>query len=246
MMKKILFLVLLFSFSTVHAQQKGNIYAVIVGVSEYQESENNLTYSHRDAMEMYELLKLQTATSNLKLLTNSQATKDNILSAMNSLFTQTKPEDIVILFFSGHGSTGHFYAHDKDVAFTALQTIYKKTKAKRKIIFADACLSGTFRTSGRSSTAHTNADAGNNVLLFLSSRSNQMSLESSSLRNGAFTYFLIAGLKGGADVNKDRIIGAKELFNFVNPKVKEYTKGEQVPVMWGKFDDKMVILSWKK
>ncbi|MDR0845034.1 MAG: caspase family protein, partial [Tannerella sp.] len=102
-MKKILFLVLLCSFSPAHARQKGTLYAVIVGVSEYRHI-SNLVYSHRDALEMYDLLKLQTAPANLKLLTNRQATKDSILSAMNSLFTQTKPEDIVIFYFSGHGT----------------------------------------------------------------------------------------------------------------------------------------------
>jgi hypothetical protein len=28
--------------------------------------------------------------------------------------------------------------------------------------------------------------------------------------------------------------------------VKKYTKGEQTPVMWGKFDDNMIIFNWKK
>jgi uncharacterized caspase-like protein len=228
------------------AQQKGKLYAVVVGVSEYQQSENNLTYSHKDAIEMYNLLALQTSTSNIQLLTNKDATEEKILKAANDLFSKTKAEDIVIFFFSGHGNKGCFYVHDKKLTFKSLQEIFKKTKAKRKIIFADACYSGTFRTSDQSSTESTNSDAGKNILLFLSSRSNQTSKEKGTLKNGVFTYFLIAGLKGGADKNKDRLITAKELFTFVNPKVKEQTTGKQIPVMWGKFEDNMIIFDWRK
>jgi uncharacterized caspase-like protein len=240
------FFLLFFIISGAQAQQKSKLFAVVVGISEYQQSGNNLTYSHKDAIEMYNLLKLQTKASNIRLLTNRQATKDNIIAAADSLFSKANPEDIVIFFFSGHGNPGKFQAHDKALPFTALEKVFKKTKAQRKIIFADACYAGTFRKSPQSPAASANTDAGKNVLLFLSSRSNQASEESKKIKNGAFTYFLIAGLKGGADANKDRYITAKELFTFVNPKVKEYTKGEQVPVMWGKFDDNMIIFNWKK
>jgi uncharacterized caspase-like protein len=65
------------------------------------------------------------------------------------------------------------------------------------------------------------------------------------LHNGAFTFFLIAGLKGGADANRDRMITAKELYDFVRPQVEEQTGGKQIPVMWGKFEDDMVIMNWK-
>jgi uncharacterized caspase-like protein len=151
------------------------------------------------------------------------------------------------LYFSGHGTTGYFFAHDREIEFTSLQAIFKKTGAKRKLVFADACHSGALRTaSGQPAATQTHAGVGDHVLLFLSSRSGQTSKESTALKNGAFTYFLIAGLKGGADANNDRVIAARELFDFVHPKVNEATKGTQNPVMWGKFDDTMVILNWEK
>jgi len=221
------------------------IYAVCVGVSEYEESYNNLRFCAQDAIEMYNLLKLQTSTDNLKLLTNGNATVANIIYHTSLLFEKSNPGDIVIFFFSGHGNKGEFCAHDGDLDFSILKDIFKKTKAKRKMIFADACFSGSLRTENSSSSNSASA-LDSNVLLFLSSRTRQTSQEQQSLRNGAFTYYLIAGLKGGADANKDRKITAKELFDFVYPKVKAQTKGMQVPVMWGKFDNDMLILSWKK
>jgi len=239
-MKRILFILLL----ALPLSVKGEIYAVLVGVSEYEQPANNLTSCHRDAIEMYELLKEYTTPDKMILLTNEQAKQGAIVFYTNLLFQQAKPDDIVIFFFSGHGSQNFFLTYDKGLYFNDLEKIFKQTKAKRKLIFADACFSGTLRQPGNQ-TVSNNTSVGKNVLLFLSSRSNQYSQESPALRNGVFTYFLLAGLRGGADTDKDGCITAKELFNFVYPKVKDKTGGNQVPVMWGKFDENMIILKLK-
>lgn len=242
-MKKALFILWLVLPLSLSAQ--GKIYAVLVGVSEYEQSANNLNYCHRDAIEMYEMLKAYTAPERMMLLINKQAKLDNIVYYTQQLFKQAQPDDIVIFFFSGHGGKNIFVSHDKPLYFSTLENIFKQTKAKRKLIFADACYSGTLRQPGNQ-TASNNSNMGKNVLLFLSSRSNQLSQEDSALKNGAFAYFLLAGLRGGADFNRDGYITAKELFNFVNPKVKERTSGRQIPVMWGKFDENMIILKLNK
>ena len=240
-MGKTVFLLLLFALPL---EVQAKIYAVLVGVSEYEIPANNLTYCHRDAIEMYELLKEHTTAERMRLLTNRQARHDNIVYYARQLFKQAQPDDIVIFFFSGHGDNNMFFTYDKSLNFGTLQSIFKQTKARRKLIFADACFAGTLRQTGNSS-ASTNVNLGNRVMLFLSSRSNQISREDLTLRNGMFTYFLLAGLRGGADVNRDSYITAEELFNFVYPKVRERSSDRQIPVMWGKFDKDMVILKLK-
>ena len=223
---------------------QGKIYAVLVGVSEYVHQENNLTYSHWDAITMYEFLKEYTTPDRMVLLTNQQALHDNIVYYAGQLFRQAGPDDIVLFFFSGHGDPNVFYTHDKALHFNTLYGIFKQTQARRRLIFADACFSGTLRKlSDREDSGK--STAGIDLLIFLSSRSSQYSREDLSLKNGAFTYFLLAGLRGGADFNRDSYITAKELFDFVNPKVKERTRGTQVPVMWGQFNVNMVILKRK-
>jgi len=236
-MKKLLLILLL----ALPLSVQGKLYAVLIGISEYEQSAINLRYCHRDANEMYELLKEHTEPERIKLLTNGDASHDNIVYNTEQLFQQTQPEDVVIFFFAGHGNKNGFFTYDKMLYFGELQDIFKQTSAKRKIIFADACFSGTLRQSGNRSASN-KADMGKNVLLFLSSRSDQKSQEFSILKDGVFTYFLLAALRGEADSNNDGYITAKELFYFVNPKVKEESNGEQIPVMWGKFDENMVIL----
>ena len=83
------------------------------------------------------------------------------------------------------------------------------------------------------------------VLLFLSSRSNESSIENPKLKNGFFTAYLERGLRGGADDNKDKIITAKEIYNFVSNGVKKVSNDRQHPVMWGRFSDNLIILDWR-
>ena len=240
-MRKILFIL----FVVLPFSLQGRIFAVFVGISEYEQSVNNLTYCHRDAMAMYELMKEYATPECMILLTDKQAKHDDIVYHTKQLFQQAQSEDIVIFFFSGHGYFNLFCAYDKNLHFSTLQKIFQECKAQRKLIFADACYSGTMRQEGGQSASN-QSSAENNVLLFLSSRSDQTSRENALLRNGIFTYFLLAGLRGGADTNKDGYITARELFDFVNPRVKQRSNATQVPVMWGRFDENMTILKLTK
>ena len=47
-----------------------------------------------------------------------------------------------------------------------------------------------------------------------------------------------------ADTDKDRVITAKEINNFVHQGVVEASGNRQHPVMWGKFDGNMPVIKW--
>jgi uncharacterized caspase-like protein len=239
-------IICIFSSSITFAQTTHrNIYALIVGVSEYSTPENNLQFPAKDATQMYDLLKGRTSPEKIVLLTNEKATHDNILSSAEQLFSTTTVNDVIVLYFSGHGHQGGFVSHDKSIYYSEIKKIFQTVEA-RKIIFADACFSGKIREDDPNINGVETEMSNQRVCLFLSSRSEQISLESTGIDNGFFTYYLLAGLRGGADVDKNRIITALELFEFVNPRVKEQSGGLQVPVMWGRFEDNMAILNWNK
>ena len=115
----------------------------------------------------------------------------------------------------------------------------KGCKANRKIIIADACYSGKMRTSKQQSNSY-NAQ---NIMFFLSSRTNELSRET-QYKNSLFTVFLERGLRGGADKDRDRRITAREIFDFVHDGVIDASDNKQHPVMWGKFDNSMTIIKW--
>jgi len=115
----------------------------------------------------------------------------------------------------------------------------QKCKASKKMIFADACYAGKMRSKPQLTNSYTNQ----NIMLFLSSRTNELSQET-RFKNSLFTIFLERGLRGGADANRDRTITAKELYRFVHDGVISASNNHQHPVMWGKFNDNMPIIKW--
>ena len=229
---------ILFSL-TVSANAK--IYLVAVGVSDYPGNNKDLRLPANDAATVrYVYSKNSNAES--VLLTNSDATKSAVLSKLRSTFAKATENDIIVFFFSGHGTKGAFCAYDAQIPYSEVRQAMASSKAKNKMIFADACFSGKMR-QGRKNTAEQSFN-NYNIMLFLSSRGNETSIERRDMKNGFFTSCLQKGLRGGADVNRDRVITAKELFSYVSRNVKLLSNDKQHPVMWGKFSDNMVVMKW--
>ena len=219
-------------------------YLVAVGISDYPGVINDLRLPERDARTITALYKINSAITYCQLL-NEEATRVKIKAAMR-IFSMAGPDDTLVFFYSGHGYEGGFCAYDGDLPYKEIRKAMAKSKCKNKMIFADACFSGKIRTGGTSSQSEIPDAQKANVVLFLSSRSNETSLERRDMQNGFFTTYLQKGLRGGADANKDRVITAKELFDYVHSNVVVLSNGEQHPVMWGKFSNNMPVLKWKK
>ena len=223
---------------------EAKVYLVSVGIADYPETSNDLTLPARDARTITWLYSKNSAMQYCQLL-NKEATKDKIVAAMNKVFSEAGANDIVVFFYSGHGYAGGFCAYDGDLPYKEIRKAMAKSKCRNKMIFADACFSGKIRTGSASSQSEVTDAKKANVMLFRSSRSNETSIERRSMKNGFFTTYLQKGLRGGADVNKDRVITAKELFDYVHTNVVVLSKGKQHPVMWGKFSDDMPVMNWK-
>lgn len=221
-------------------------YVVSVGVGNYADPEiTNLTKTETDAKSMSAFYKK--GTKNVITITGEYATKAQILKSLRSQFGRAKKGDKIVFFFSGHGYSGGFCPYDMHspetgLSFSEVIKIMQDSKASDKFIFADACRSGAMRKSNKKSTQ---PEPGN-VLLFLSSRDSESSLESVYAGNGFFTKNLLRGLGGAADADGDRAITAHELFEYVSKGVKKDTKDRQHPVMWGSFPDNLVIVKYNK
>ncbi|MEZ4948396.1 MAG: hypothetical protein R2784_03240 [Saprospiraceae bacterium] len=67
-------------------------------------------------------------------------------------------------------------------------------------------------------------------------------MESSGLRNGVFSHFLIRGFeKGEADFDGNKVITIQELFDFVYNNVRDYTGNRQSPLIRGDYDKIMPV-----
>lgn len=136
-----------------------------------------------------------------------------------------------------------FEVYDTVLRYDEIRQRMSKSKCNNKMIFADACFSGRIRTNDKANEESL-SDKETNVMLFLSSRSNELSSEISYMSNGFFTTYLQKALRGAADSDKNRIITAKELFDYVHPNVVKISKDRQHPVMWGNFSDYMPVIKW--
>jgi uncharacterized caspase-like protein len=143
-----------------------------------------------------------------------------------------------------------------------LQTIFARIEAERVVAFLDACYSGAAK-DGRSSRTFSSklTRAGNVDDLFLerltrskgraivtASRTNEVSLELPELGHGIFSYYLINGLKGAADLNRDGIVSLQELYEYVEQQVSAKSRsvgGNQHPVMKGELEGALPLVKVK-
>lgn len=217
---------------------QAKVYLVCVGIADYPGTKKDLRISDNDAKTIAKVFQA-TKDASVNVLSNEEATQSALLSTMHTAFEDAESDDVVILYFSGHGTPGALVCHDGLLTYQHIFKMLKGCKATRKIIIADACYAGKMRTTKQQSSSYNSQ----NVMLFLSSRTNETSLET-PYKNSLFTIFLERGLRGGADSNKDRSITARELYDFVHKGVIEASKNKQHPVMWGKFDNDMTVIKW--
>ena len=232
---------LVFSFSA-----NARTYLVSVGIADYSgfpTKINNLSLTTNDAQTIVNLYSKNTSVV-YSLLLNEKATKDRIVRAIKKVFNKASKNDIVVFFFSGHGYPGGFCAYDGKIGYGEIRNAMSQSKSKNKMMFVDACRSGGMRVDEITIQGAVTAAKNANLMLLLSSRNTENSIERRGMQNGFFTTYLQKGLRGNADANRDRVITAKELFNFIHQGVSQISGGKQHPVMWGKFDDNMPIMKW--
>lgn len=232
------------------------IWAVIVGIASYNHMPT-LKYTDDDAYQIYAFLKSPEGGAipdeRIALLIDESATRKSILSQMENTFSKADENDVIMLYYSGHGLPGSFLPIDFDgynniIQHHEVKEILEKSKAKHKICFADACHSGSllamkspFNATRMNSffDGFENASAG--TALFTSSKSEEVSMETSGLRQGIYSHYLIRGLGGEADYDGNKIVTIDELYRFVNRNVRSYTSNRQTPVIAGNYDGNMPV-----
>ena len=218
-------------------------YAVVVGCADYQRSDLDLRYSDDDAYRFYAYLKSceggALPDENIAVLVDEAATKSNIINTMNTVFSRASADDMLIFFYTGHGSEGAFCPTDitddynSFLLHSEVKAIFKKYPAKYKICMADACFSGGIYQGTPSPASASTAPSETSVIIMMSSAPDETSQENPKMRQGAFAYYLIKGLKGSADRNQDNTITLEELFPYVKANVMNFTSNQQTPVIEG-------------
>lgn len=235
------------------AMFKPKLYVLAVGVSKYKNPDFNLALASKDARDFAAVFQKQKgklySEVTVRLLTDDNATKDDVLDGLEWLKREVTSRDVGVMFLAGHGTndnTGNYYflPHNADLT-QLLRTgvanndikLTLNSLAGKALFFVDTCHSGnalgTAKTRGVTDVnAFVNelASAENGVVVFTASTGRQLSQESPDWGNGAFTKAVVEGLSGKADFQKNGKITHKGLDYYVTERVKELTKGQQSPV----------------
>ncbi len=242
----------------------GKTWAVVVGISDYQNNEiPDLAYAHVDASAFINYLKSPAGgnldESHINGLINEKATAAQFASALDWLIDKAKEGDQVIIYFSGHGDVerktvtqpgfllcwdapSKVYMGGGTFGLAYLQevvsTLSLQSKAK-VLVITDACHSGRLAGSdigGTQATASNLAKQYANEVKLMSCQADELSLEGQQWGGGrgVFSYYLIKGLSGLADYNKDNVVTLYEIERFLGDKVTAAVAPKsQIPAVFG-------------
>jgi hypothetical protein len=224
--------------------------AVIIGIETYRKV-SSADYANRDAAAFYDyaIRALGVPVENIRLLLDEKADAAEVLrSVKNWLPTKVKRNSTdVYLFYSGHGlpapDGGSLYLlpYEADRDFLARTAIsqgelvaaIQEVKPKSVIMFIDSCYSGQSRT-GEALLASARPIAvlakqatsfPQNFTVISASAPDQISSSSPELKHGIFSYYLMRGMEGDADANKDKQITVGEMQEYLAEKVSSRALG---------------------
>lgn len=233
--------------------------ALIIGVENYEASAP-AQFASRDAQMFadYAREKLGIPAGNVRVLTDSEASEREILTALKVwLPTAVEPEKTdLYVFYAGHGmptadgSSAYLVPYDGDVRLLEDTAISRKrffdeigaASPRSATFFFDNCYSGATRSEQlllavRPLTIKVEeTDVPDNYLIFAAGETDQIAGVAPEVKHGRFSYFVFKGLEGEADSNQDGKISAGELHQYVRESVGRFSAGAQTPTMLGDAD----------
>lgn len=243
-------------------------WALVVGIGKFKNSSLDLKFPSKDAKDFKEYLVKEAnfAPDHVHLLTDESATKEKILSEFGDKWLPrvARPDDLVLLYFSTHGSpsaldirgVNYLVAYDTDpeslfstgLAMRELvDAIKERIHSRRVVLILDACHSGGAANESKGMYRQSNFDAeavsqGTGQLVICSSQPQEVTWESKNYQNGVFTRHLIEGLR-----ENDGNVSITDAFKFVQKRVQEEVQRDrgvlQTPVLKSKWSGHELVLA---
>ena len=220
--------------------------AIIIGIQNYKLIPK-AEYAKQDAQDFYDYASraLGIKQENIKLLLDDEADVSGIFKAFQNWLPLKvrKGKTDVYVFYSGHGLPSadgkslYFLpvGADRDlIAKTAISQkeivdALKSAQPKSVTMFIDSCYSGQIRTgetllaSARPVVLTVQETAyPPEFTVITASASDQIASSSPDLKHGIFSYYLMKGLEGEADENKDGTITIGKLQSYLAERVSRF------------------------
>lgn len=190
--------------------------------------------------------------SQVQVLTGEQATRANIITALETLASTTNAESTMLVYFSGHGYQlsgaikSYFlmpYGYDsKDLSETAISGsefvgLLRDIPAQKLLVLLDCCHAGGLSDLDGFQIAKAPLPPeatklfakGGGKMIIGSSMPDELSFAAKPY--SVFTYALIKGLCGEGAVKKDGYVRANDLAMYASRIVPSLTSDKQHPVL---------------
>jgi hypothetical protein len=223
--------------------------AIIIGIQNYKRV-TKADFANSDAQDFYDyaVRALGVKEENIKLLLDAEADDIEIYRAFKNWLPLKvkKNKTAVYVFFSGHGLPSEDgkslfflpYGVDKDfidksaISQKEIVTALQASQPKSVTMFIDSCYSGQARTGetlladARPVSIKVKETAfPPEFVVLTASAPDQISSSSSDLKHGIFSFYLMKGMEGEADENKDGKITVGELQNYLSDTVARQAMG---------------------
>ena len=237
--------------------QNKDALALIIGISDYERTPAKAAYADKDAQTFYDyaMLKLGIPASNITELVNVDANRIDVSLAVKDWIARTtkRSRSDVYVFFAGHGladQTGeevYLLPHDGEPRLLSESSISRNelfsdiaaANPRSVTVFLDTCYSGTTRGTDMLVASRPIAirakqqNIPDGFTVFTAAGGDQTAKPLEEAKHGMFSYFLMKGMEGDADSNRDNQITAAELHEYVEQNVVQQSGGSQVPELQG-------------
>jgi branched-chain amino acid transport system substrate-binding protein len=224
--------------------------ALLIGVSEYSEGLRPISSAIPDVEAMRRVLDHPDMGAFDKVTVLPNPDKGSMEKAVDDLFADRQKDDLVLLYFSGHGlkaQNARFFLSTRDtgrdqngdfrrataLAASKLQEYITDSRSQRQIIILDCCFSGAL-VQGMPIKGELNIQeelGGKGRAILTSSSPIEYSFESDNNDLSIYTKYLVEGIEtGAADKDGDQLISVNELHEYASERVKE-----AAPAMTPKF-----------
>ena len=238
--------------------------ALIIGVETYTETPINAAYANSDARVFadYAVQKLGIPEDRIRTLVDDSADEKGILlSVQDWLHRASRPgKSDIYIFFAGHGLASedgedmYLLPHDGSPRLLDRTALLRKelfqdiAKANPRSVtaFLDTCYSGTTRGTGTLIASRPIAIRAREQAIpegftvMTAAAGDQTAKPLEEAKHGMFSYFLMKGMEGDADANRDNQITAGELHAYVQQNVIQQSSGSQTPELQGDADRVLV------
>ncbi len=230
-------------------------YALIIGNTEYTDPGlTQLTAPGKDAKDFARVLKDQDICSFDEVNVMLNQPEPTVRGAIDEFFDQKKPDDLLVFYFSGHGvrdELGSLYLAVKNTIRTRLRStaiksdyireVMDQSRSRRQLLILDCCNSGAFEQGTKAATGvsigtSTAFEGGYGRIILTASDSTQFAWEGDKVigetDKSLFTYFLVQGLEGEADLDGDGQITVDELYDYAYEKVRtRHAKADAIEIL---------------